>query len=140
MAQSIVLRGADIKVYLGGKLYPAKSITYTTDYGEQAIYGIDSLTPQELCVTRLSVQGNITGLKIKDSGGLQGYDIRPKIFDILHAPYISLRVSDRSTDTNIFYVPNIKVINESVQIGKGVISVSFSFIGIIPYNELDMGG
>jgi hypothetical protein len=140
MAQSVSMRGADIKLYIGGKLYPSvQDINYTIEYGENEIYGIDSAFPQEIAVTRASVQGNVSGVRVKYVGGIQGYDIRPKIQDILHAPYVSLQIKDRHTDSVILWVPKIKVNREQVQIkAKGVVRLSFSFKGIIPYNELDL--
>lgn len=140
MAQSMVMRGADIKLYLGGKLYPCtQDIRYTIDYGEQEIYGIDSAFPMEIAVTRVSVQGTVSGVRLKTVGGLQGYDLRTKIQDLLHAPYISLRIQDRHTDSNILWVPQVKVTNEQMQVrAKGIVQVTFQFKGIIPYNELDL--
>jgi len=140
MAQTIVMRGADIKVYLGGTLYrTAQSISWTIDYGEQEIYGIDSQFPQEISPTRMSVQGNISGLRVKLDGGLQGRQGRSKITDILSAPYTSLRVRDRHSDVDILFIPQMKVTNEQMQIqSRGVVKLSFQFKGIIPYNEVDI--
>jgi len=140
MAQSITLRGSDVKVYIGGKVYPAVSdIRYTIDYGRQEVYGIDSAFPQEIITTRVSVQGVVSGIKVKSAGGLQGSNITTKIYDVLHAPYVSLRITDRHTDSNILWIPQMQVTNEQMQIrAKGIVQVSFSFKGIIPYNELDL--
>ena len=142
MAMSRVLRGADVKIYLGGNLYAeSQGITYTIDYGEQEIYGIDSQFPQEIAPTRVSVQGTISGIRIKMAGGLQSYNIRTKINEILFAPYISLKVMDRHSDLVLLFVPNIKVTNEQVQVQtKGIVRVTFNFKGIVPYNLLDLNG
>lgn len=142
MAQSVVLKGAEVKTYFGGKLYAeVSSIQYTIDYGEQEIYGIDSQFPQEIAPGRVSVQGTVNGMQIKMVGGLQAYDLRSKINEILHAPYVSLRLKDRHSDSDLLFVPQIKVVNESVRIvAKGVVSVTFTFKGIIPYNPLDLNG
>jgi len=140
MSTSQVLSGACCKVYLAGKVYPpCQSVNFTIDYGEDAIYGIDSVFPQEIAITRLIVQGTITGLIIKGMGGLQAYDIRPKILDILRNPYISLKITDRATDTDIITVPNIKICQEQISIlAKGIVKVSFNFKGIIPMTPIDM--
>lgn len=140
MAQSVTLRGADIKIYISGKLYPeAQSANWTIDYGENEIYGVDSQFPQEISPNRLSVQGSITGVRVKSSGGLQGYDARSKISEILYAPYTSLRIKDRHSGRDILWLPQMKVTSESVQIqAKGVVRLNFNFKGIIPYNELDL--
>jgi hypothetical protein len=142
VAQSVVLTGAQVKVYVGGKLYAeVQSIQYTIDYAEQEIYGIDSSFPQEIAPGRVSVQGSVSGLMIKMVGGLQAYDLRSKINEILHAPYVSLRIKDRHSDSDIFWLPQMKVVNEQVSIqAKGTVKISFQFKGIIPMNPLDLNG
>ena len=125
---------------MGGKLYPeAQDISYTIDYGETEIYGIDSQYPQEIAPTRLSVQGKISGLRVKLTGGLQGYQLRTRINEILQAPYTALRIKDRHSDIDILWLPQMKVSNETLQVAaKGVAKLSFTFKGIIPYNEIDI--
>ena len=140
MGQSVTLKGAEVKLYISGKLYPeVQSLTYTIDYGEDEIYGIDSIFPQEICTTRTSVSGTISGIRVKFSGGLQGADARTKINEVLFAPYTSLRIKDRHSDIDIFWLPQMKVTRETFQVStKGVAKLSFSFKGIVPYNALDM--
>ena len=142
MSQSVVLKGAEVKVYVAGKLFAeVQSIQYTIDYGEQEIFGIDSAFAQEIAPGRVSVQGTVSGLVIKTVGGLQAYDLRTKINDILHGPYVSLRLKDRHSDKDLFWLPQMKVVNESVSIqAKGVVKLTFSFKGIIPYQPIDMNG
>lgn len=142
MSQSVVLKGAEVKCYMSGKLYAeVQSVQYTIDYGEQEIYGIDSQFPQEIAPGRVSVQGTVTGLVIKNLGGLQAYDLRAKINEILHAPYTSLRLKDRFSDSDLLWLPEMKVVNEQVSIqAKGVVKISFTFKGIVPYNPLDLNG
>lgn len=140
MAQSNVLKGADCKVYIAGKLYPAaQSIRYTIDYGETEIFGIDSQFAQEIAPTRVTVTGSISGIRIKSSGGLIAADIRTKINKILSAAYTSLRIKDRHHDRDLLWIPQMKVTSETMQIQtKGVVTLSFNFKGIIPYNTLDL--
>lgn len=140
MSQSVVLKGAECKLYIGGKLYPeAQSISYTIDYSEMEIYGIDSLFPQEIATTRISVQGSISGVRVKLSGGLQGKDALTKINQKLFAPYVSIEIRDRQTDTKLIFIPQCKINSESLQVAaKGTVKLNFSFKGIIAYNPLDM--
>ena len=142
MSQSVTLKGAEIKLYISGKLYQeVQNIQYTIDYGEQEIYGIDSQFPQEIAPTRLSVQGTVSGIRVKLSGGLQGHEARTKINQILYAPYTSLRIKDRHSDIDLLWIPQMKVTNETVQIpAKGIVRLNFTFKGIIPYNPLDLNG
>lgn len=140
MSQSVVLSGANCKVFIGGKLYPeVQQITYTHDYGEQETYGIDSPFPQEIATTRISVQGTVSGVRLKLSGGLQGKDIVTKINQRLFAPYVSFEVRDRQSETKIIFIPQCKITSENVQImAKGVVKLNFNFKGIIAYNPLDI--
>ena len=142
MAGIVTLTGSLVKIYISGKLYKeAQSITYTIDYAENEIYGIDSQFPQEIAPGRVSVKGSISGVRVKLSGGLQGAEARTKINQILYSPYTSLRVKDIASDMDILWVPQMKVTSENVQIqAKGVVRLSFNFKGIIPYNELDIHG
>jgi len=89
----------------------------------------------------MSVQGNISGVRVKLSGGLQGHEARTKINQILYAPYTSLRIKDRYSDTDLIWIPQMKVSSETIQIqAKGVVRFNFNFKGIIPYNPLDLNG
>lgn len=140
MARSISLRGAEVKLYIGGKLYPeVRQLSYTINYGEQEIYGIDSPYPQEIATTRTSVQGQVSGIRIKYSGGLQGKGARPKINEILQGPYVAIRIQDRFSQQDILFLPQAKITSENVNVtAKGVVVLSFSFKGIIPYSEVEL--
>jgi hypothetical protein len=140
MAQSIVLSGANCKIFIGGKIYPeAQSVNYTINYGESEIYGIDSWMPQEVAVTRMSVQGTVSGVRVKLSGGLQGHDVTTKINQKLFASYVSFEIRDRTSDTKLIYIPQCKISSESLSVSaKGIVKLNFTFKGIIPYNALDL--
>lgn len=140
MSRSVTLKGAEVKLYINGKSFPeVHSINYTIDYGDSEIYGIDSPFPQEIAPGKIAVQGTVSGVKIKGTGGLQGYEIRTKINEVLHSPYTSLKLHDRNTDESILWLPQMKVVSESVQIAsKGTVRFSFTFKGIIPFNTLDV--
>ena len=140
MGQSVVLKGAECKLYIGGTLYPeVQQIVYTIDYGENEIYGIDSIFPQEISTTRMSVQGTVSGVRVKLSGGLQGKDATTKINQRLIAPYVSIELRERQSDTKLIFIPQCKISDESMQVGaKGTAKLNFKFKGIIPYNPLDM--
>jgi len=140
ISQSIVLKGAECSLYIGGKLYPeAQSISYTVDYGQDFIYGIDSFFPQEIAITKVSVQGSVSGIFVKLSGGLQGHDALTKINQKLFAPYVSFEIRERQSDTKIIFIPQCVVSAETMSIqAKGTVKLSFTFKGIIPYSPVDM--
>lgn len=139
MATQRVISGAHINLHINGQAYnEVKQISYTIDYGEEAIYGIDSVFPQEIKITRISIQGSISGVRVGGSGGLQGQDIRPKITESVFAPYVSIRISDRKTGEQIMWIPSAKIVNERMEVSaKGNMVVSFSFLGLQGQQPLD---
>lgn len=134
------LKGADIKLYLNNKLYAVtQAVSWSIDYGEEAIYGIDSPYPAELAPTKISVSGTVSGLVLRMDGGLQGLGIRPLINQALQSPYISLRIQDRANQVDLLFIDRIKVGRESFSTqAKGLAQVNFTFTGILPLQALDM--
>lgn len=139
MASQRTIAGAHIKLYINGAVYnEVQQLSYTIDYGEEPIYGIDSPFPQEIKITRISIQGTISGVRIANSNGLQGQNLRPGIRSSVFAPYISIRVFDRRTGEDIIFIPHAKVGNEKVNVSaKGIMTTSFSFSGLQPQQPLD---
>lgn len=139
MAQTVVLTGALIKVYINGNLYrEAQSLQFSIDYGEYSIYGIDSPYPQEIAPGKNTVIGSISGLRMKMSGGLQSYGARPIWSDFGASPYISIRIQDRSTSEDILYIPSAKITNEKHSApSKGTYKLSFDFVGQIGWTSID---
>lgn len=134
------LTGATIKLFIGGVLYPeCQSISLAIDYGEEPIYGVDSAFPQEIRQTRISVKGQVSGIRLKASGGIQSRNARSLIKDALHAPYVSIQIKDRAGDEILYFIPQAKIINESFSASaKGIVNVSFGFTGIIPQQSNDI--
>lgn len=110
------------------------------DSGEYEIRGINSPNPQEIAGGgQISVRGSVRGVRIKNSGGVQGINARPLFYDVAASNYVSLRLEDRSTGETIWSIPNAKLshISEDVQT-KGTYKVNFDFIGQILYWPLDL--
>jgi hypothetical protein len=139
MAQSIVLAGPQIRVYVNGKLYKeVKSINVSIDYGEQEIYGIDSPYAQEIALSRLTIRGSVHGIRIKNSGGLQAKNMRPLFKDLAASPYISIRIQDLTSSEDIIFLPQAKVTREShVAEAKRTYNLDFDFIAQVPLMALD---
>lgn len=139
MASQRTIAGAHIKLYINGSVYnEVRQVSYTIDYGEEPIYGIDSVFPQEIKITRISIQGTISGLRLANSNGLQGQNIRPGIRDSIFAPYISIRLFDRRTGEDVIFIPHARITNEKVDVSaKGIMTTSFSFTGLQPQQPLD---
>ncbi len=139
MAQSIILAGPQIRLYINNKLYKeVQSVNFTVDYGEQEIYGIDSMAAQEIAPTKMTIRGTVRGLRIKNSGGLQGKNMRPLFTDMAASPYISIRVQDMTTSEDIILLTTAKVTREShtAEI-KRTYKLDFDFIAQLPLFALD---
>lgn len=138
---SVVLTGSLIKIYINNRVYnEAQSVSYTIDYGETEVFGIDTPYPQEIHSTRSTVTGSISGIRIRNSAGIQTFDARPSITDIIKAEYISIRIQDRSTGEDILFIPNAKISKQSFQAQiKGVVRLNFDFKGLIGFEPSDRG-
>lgn len=136
---SQTLSGARIKIFINGKEYgQAVALSWTADYSETEIYGIDSIFPQEISPVRVSTQGQIQGLRLGGSGGLQRKGITSTINEIVRSGYINIRVTDRRTGEDIMYAPKVRISNEQHSVSaKGGYRLSFSFKGIAALQPLD---
>lgn len=137
--RSLILTGAHIKLYINNKVYKeVQSVSFSIDYGETEIFGIDVEYAQEIAPTRISVRGSVNGLRVKMSGGLQGMNGRPLFTDNAASPYISIRIQDRDSEEDILFIPNAKITRENHSIAtKSTYKLSFDFIGQIPLFALD---
>lgn len=139
MSKSLTLTGALIKVYVNNTLAKeVQEISYTIDYDEYAIYGIDTPHPQEIAPGRYMVSGSMHGIRIKKSGGIQAINARPLVTDLLAAPYVSIRIQDRSTNDDLLFIPNAKISKQSLSARiKGTVVMSFEFKGLVGFEPLD---
>lgn len=139
MSLPVVITSAQITISWNNAIYKeVADISFTIDYGEEEIYGIDSQYAQEIAGGKITVSGNVNGYRIKNNGGLQGKNLRSLFTDVSANPYVSLLVQDRTTQENIIFIPQCKVSSETHSIPtKGIYKLNFSFKGIIPLMALD---
>lgn len=136
---AVTLPGANVRIFLNGNVYnEAQQCSWTIDYGENEIYGIDSAFPQEIGSTRYRVAGSVTGVRIKNSGGLQSYNARPRVEDLVRAEYITIRIQDRQSGEDLLYLPNAKIGKQNYQTSaKGIVRLSFDFSALVGFEPLD---
>ena len=139
MARSVVIPGSSVKVKINGKTLPSiQSMSWVIDYGEKAIYGIDSEFPQEIATTKQTIKGTVQNVRIRFSKGLQGINAVPTIQNFLTGQYHEMRVIARQTNKVLLVVEGMKVTKQSYDVPtKGVVTFSFSFIGIAAREEFD---
>ena len=141
MAQPLVIAGGSVRLYINNVVYSvAQSASLEIDSGEYAIFGINSPYAQELAGGgQVSVKGSIKGVRIKNSGGLQGSNARPLFSDIAASNYVSLRLESRDTGELLWSIPKAKITRTSDQVQtKSTYKLSFEFIGQIPFFPLDL--
>lgn len=136
---TMLLSGANIVIWINNKMYKVvQSVSFNVDYGEAAIYGIDSEYAQEIAPTKVTVSGSVQGLRLKQSGGLQGSNMRGLFNEIAASPYISIRIADRQSGEDIVFIPQAKVTRESHTMAmKSTYKLNFDFVGIVPLFALD---
>lgn len=139
MAIPVVITSAQITIQFNNQQYKeVADISFTIDYGEEEIFGVDSPYAQEIAGGKITVRGQVNGYRIKLSGGLQGKNLRSLFSNVSATPYVSLLVEDRSTQENIIFIPNCKISSESHSIpNKGTYKLNFSFVGMVPLMALD---
>lgn len=139
MAIPVVITSAQITIQFNNQQYKeVADISFTIDYGEEEIFGVDSPYAQEIAGGKITVRGQVNGYRIKLSGGLQGKNLRSLFSNVSATPYVSLLVEDRTTQENIIFIPNCKISSESHSIpNKGTYKLNFSFVGMIPLMALD---
>ena len=140
MAVPVILTGANCRIYINNTLYKqVQGISFTIDYAETDIYGIDVPYRTRNC----QQQGNcyvvsVTGMRVKLSGGIQAVSMRPLFYDTAASPYVSLRIQDRATQEDIIFIPNAKITMESHTIQtKSTYKLNFNFVGQVPLMALD---
>lgn len=138
---ALVIAGGSIRLYLNERVYSvAQSVSLEVETGEYEIRGINSPYAQELAGGgQISIKGSVSGVRIKNSGGIQGSNGRPLFSDAAASNLVSLRVEDRATGETIWNIPKAKLSNISEGAAtKGIYHVSFNFIGQILYYPLDL--
>jgi hypothetical protein len=135
----VTMTGATITIFWNNQQYKeVADVSFTVDYGEEEIDGIDSPYAQEIAGGKIRISGQINGFRIKNSGGLQAKNLRPLFTDQSAAPYVSLRITDRSTSEDVAFFPQCKISSESHSIPtRGTYKLNFSFKAIIPLWALD---
>jgi len=135
----LTLTGANIKVFINNKVFPyIQNLTLNVDYGETESYGIDAIYAQEIAPTKLSVRGNVQGVRVKMSGGLQAANMRSLFTDVAAGSYISIRITDEATQEDIVFIPAAKVTRENHVMGvRQTYKLNFDFVGQVPLFALD---
>lgn len=132
------LRGADIKVYINGRLFkPVVSFAFSLSSGHHAISGIDNMAPFELAPGPTRIKGNMDLLRARMDGGLEGQGVAATHNNILLEKYFTLALIDRVSDSVILYVEDCVIVDQNWNIqSRNIITGQASFEGIGWANEV----
>jgi len=138
--QQVIETGAGLRISINGIIVGfATGLNFSRSIGTKEIYVIDNPLPQEIMPTTYSVRGTMTGLRIRDSGGLDGYGIMDistiqKYFDF---KYATIEVVNRLSNKTIYTFQKVVFDTDSWNItARAPVTFSASFKGIFVTNEL----
>lgn len=113
-AQSLIVTGASVRVFINGRLYGnVTSFKFTSETPGKEIHGLDSVEPDEIATTVARVSGSLGMYRLIASGGLQGIGVQPEYADLPAGKYFTLSLVERSTDTTIFEASQCRAERES---------------------------
>ncbi len=141
MPSALTVSGGSCRLYVNNVIYTVtQEVSVNIQTGEYEIYGIGSPYPQEVAGGgQISVKGSVRGIRIKQSGGVQGVNLRPLFSDVVASNYVSLRLDDRQTAETYWSIPKAKIFNVQETVAtRGIYHVSFEFTGQILYWPLDL--
>lgn len=138
--QQLLQHGAGVRLVVNGVIIGfATGLTFTRSTSSKFIYGIDSPYAVEIAKTAYSVQGTLTGLRIRDSGGLDGVGIMDEsnASAYFNSKYCVMEIVDRATNKNMFTIQKVIFDQDSWSIqAKQLVSFSANFKGIFVSNEV----
>lgn len=137
--QQNLQHGAGIKLNINGSLIGfATGINYSRTTASKYIYEIDNPFPVEIAQTTYGVSGTLTGLRIRDSGGLDGYGIMDvsSISSYFNFKYATIEIVDRVSGKTLANIQKVVFDNDSWSVqNKNVITFSANFKGVFVSNE-----
>jgi hypothetical protein len=128
-----------LKVFINGRLLGwAFGIHYKKRTPVRELFGIDCSIPSELAFTTYHVQGTIQIYRGRYQGEAEGLGMSAFANKLLRQKYITIEVVDRITDCVISKFLECVIIDQDWNVApKGLLSGTFSFLGIDASNEAD---
>ena len=116
----------------------ATGMSFNRSTNSKVIYGIDSPIPQEIMPTTYSIQGTLTGLRLVNSGGLDGSGIMDvsNVSKFFNFKYATIEVVNRLTGNTIYTFQKVVFDNDSWSIqARSLITFSANFKAAFVLNE-----
>lgn len=143
MPQQQIQTGSGVVVKVNGKVVGfATGLTFTRSQNLKVIHEVDSPFAAEIAPTTYSVSGNMTGFRLRDSGGLDGAGKGNQIMDLstvdsyFYQKYATIEVVDRVSNKMMYSFRGVLFDQDSWSITtKNIITFSASFRAIFVSNE-----
>jgi hypothetical protein len=136
----VIQSGAGVRVSINGSVVGfATSLSFTRTTSTKVIYGIDSPVPAEIAPTVYSVQGNLSGFRLRDSGGLDGTGIMnvSSVYAFFAQKYCTIEVVDILTNVTMYQFNKVIFDQDSWNIStKQLVTFSASFKAVFVQNEV----
>lgn len=138
MARSRVVVAAHIICYINGQRFGRLShFSFRSVTQRRALYGLDSVDPNELAVTQTKISGNMKVFRTIGDGGAEGAGMASAYEDLPREKYFTIQLVERGSDQIIFQAEMCACISQSWDIpAKGVVSGTIDFEAISWSNEI----
>lgn len=131
--QPLIQTASSVRLSINGKVVGfCTSLAFSRSTATKYIYEIDNPIPKEIMPTTYSIQGSMTGIRLRGAGGLDA----PQIMDISSVAkyftqkYITIEVIDRVSSKVIYTIQKCMFDTDSWNISvKNVITFSGNFKG-----------
>lgn len=138
--EQVLQAGASVRLIINGiTLGFATGLSFTRSTASKYIYGIDSPYAQEIVNTTYSVGGTLTGVRVRASGGLDGFGIMDlsTLQSYFNQKYCTLEIVDRSSNKTMYTIQKVVFDQDSWTIqARSIITFSGNFKGVFVSNEV----
>jgi len=138
-SQQILQNGAGVVLKINGALAGfATGMTFTRTLSTKVINEIDSPFAAEIMPTTYIVQGTLSGLRVRGSGGLDGYGIMnvSTPINFFSQQYCIIEVVDISSKTTIYTFQKVVFDQDSWNVqSRSLFTFSANFRAVFVQNE-----
>lgn len=137
--QQVVQTGAGVRVSINGSVVGfATGLSFSRGLNSKVIYELDNPFAKEILPTVYSVQGTLTGFRIRGSGGLDGYGIMnaSNVNAFFNQKYCVIEVVDILSGVTMYSMQKVIFDNDSWTLqNKQLFTFSANFKAVFIQNE-----
>ena len=138
MTRARTITGAGVVCRINGTILGrVRGLDFGAAAPRKPVYGIDSLTPQELLTTTVKISGRIRLYRTVADGGAEGAGVVAGLPDLTRERYFSIQLIERGSDTVIFEAWHCSCTNQTWSVpDRGIIEGTVDFEALDFRNEL----